>query len=139
MGVPYNPLDKVNLDRSVAEALLLRTVAPLQQTMNLAGAGVYAIYYTGDFEPYRPVAEKNRNGAFEQPIYAGKAAPKGARKGGLSFDASKGNALFAEKLASGGLTAEAVAARLKEYFAGQAIPLIPTEEAADIGIVENDE
>lgn len=93
MGGPYNPLDKMNLGRSVADALLLRPIAPLNETAGIVGAGVYAIYYTGAFEAYQPVAERNRGAAFEQPIYVGKAVPKGARKGGLSFDASKGRAL----------------------------------------------
>lgn len=93
MGDPYNPLDKMNLGRSVAEALLLRPVAPLTDTTAIAGAGVYAIYYTGNFSPYRPVTERNRNGQFQQPIYVGKAVPKGARKGGMAFDAATGRAL----------------------------------------------
>lgn len=220
MSGPYNPLDKLNLGRSVAEALLLRDIAQLPQVGDIVGAGVYAIYYTGDFEPYAPVAEKNRGGRFEQPIYVGKAVPKGARKGGLAFDASKGRALrdrlrqhagsideasnldlvdfhfrslvvddiwiplgenmmieqfkpiwnlvidgfgnkdpgkrratqyrspwdvlhpgrqFAEKLATGGTTAEMLITRLKEYFAGQVIPLVPAEEAGDIGTMEDDE
>jgi hypothetical protein len=172
----------------------------------------------GDFEPYKPVAERNRGG-FEQPIYVGKAVPRGARKGGLSFDASTGRALrdrlrqhaasidearninlqdfyfrslivddiwiplgenmmieefrpiwnlvidgfgnkdpgnrriaqfrspwdvfhpgrsFANKLADGGNTSEAILVKLSDYFAGKAVPLIPTEEAADIGIAEDD-
>jgi Eco29kI restriction endonuclease len=220
MASPYNPLDKTNLGRSVAEALLMRPIAPLNETAELIGAGVYAIYYTGEFEPYRPVAEKNRNNGFGQPIYVGKAVPKGARKGGLAFDASKGRALrdrlrqhaasidqannlaladfhfrslivddiwiplgenmmieqfkpiwnlvidgfgnkdpgtrratqyrspwdvlhpgrqFAEKLADGGATTQALITRLQEYFAGQAIPLLPVEDAADIGTAEEDE
>jgi hypothetical protein len=220
MGVPYNPLDKTNLGRSVAEALLLCPVATLAETADLIGAGVYAIYYTGDFEPYRPVADQNRNEVFEQPIYVGKAVPKGARKGGLAFDASKGRALrdrlrqhatsidqannlqladfhfrslmvddiwiplgenmmieqfkpiwnlvidgfgnkdpgarratqyrspwdvlhpgrqFAQKLADGGITAQALITRLQQYFAGQAVPLVPTEEATDIGTTDEDE
>ncbi|MBV9508423.1 MAG: Eco29kI family restriction endonuclease [Acidobacteriia bacterium] len=220
MSGPYNPLDKLNLCRSVAEALLLRDTAALAQVGDIVGAGVYAIYYAGDFEPYAPVVEKNREGRFEQPIYVGKAVPKGARKGGLAFDASKGRALrdrlrqhagsideasnlklgdfyfrslvvddiwiplgenmmieqfkpiwnlvidgfgnkdpgkrratqyrspwdvlhpgrqFAEKLATGGTTAEMLITRLKEYFAGQIVPLVPTEEAGDIGTTEDDE
>jgi len=58
MGNPYNPLDRMNLGRSVAEALLLSPVVPLAQIPDLIGAGVYAIYYTGGFEAYAPVAEK---------------------------------------------------------------------------------
>jgi hypothetical protein len=36
---------------------------------------------------------------------------------------------FAEKLATGGTTQEILVTRLKEYFAGQVVPLVPTEEA----------
>lgn len=92
-GEPYNPLAKLNLGRSVAEALLQVPVAPLASTGGLVGAGVYAIYYTGDFEPYGPIAAKNRDGAFTQPIYVGKAIPEGGRKGGLVYDAGRGAAL----------------------------------------------
>jgi hypothetical protein len=220
MGGPYNPLDKMNLGRSVAEALLLRPTAPLSQTADLIGAGVYSIYYTGEFEPYQPISERNRDEAFAQPIYVGKAVPKGARKGGLSYDAAKGRALrdrlrqhstsiseahnldiadfqfrclvvddiwiplgenmmieqfkpiwnlvidgfgnktpgrrreaqyrsawdvlhpgraFAERLADSGNTPEAVTGRLTEYFAGHQVPLIPAEEAVDVGAVEDDD
>lgn len=93
MASPYNPLDKLNLGRSVAEALLLRSVASMVERFDLVGAGVCAIYYVGGFELYRPMAEKNLNGAFAQPIYIGETVPKGARKGGLTFDASSGRAL----------------------------------------------
>ncbi len=58
------------------------------------GAGIYAIYYTGDFAPYRQVAEQNLNHKFDQPIYVGKAVPPGARKGGFGLSASPGAALF---------------------------------------------
>jgi hypothetical protein len=90
---PYNPLAKINLGRSVAEALLLQPTAPLSQTAGLIGAGVYAIYYTGEFLAYAPVSAKNQADQFSQPIYVGKAVPRGARKGGLTFDASTGTGL----------------------------------------------
>lgn len=92
-GDPYNPLDKLNLGRSVAEALLQGPVAPLSNTNGLVGAGVYAIYYTGDFPPYASITARNQGGAFSQPIYVGKAIPEGGRKGGLVYDAGKGQAL----------------------------------------------
>lgn len=220
MATPYNPLDKMNLGRSVAEALLLSPVLPMGQIPEIIGAGVYAIYYTGDFAFYAPVAEKNRDGAFTQPIYVGKAVPKGVRKGGLAFDASKGRALrdrlrqhaasineannldlegfhfrslvvddiwiplgenmmieqfkpvwnlvidgfgnkdpgkrratqyrspwdvlhpgrrFTDKLASGDSTPELLITRLKEYFEGHVVPLVPAEEAGDIGTTDDDE
>jgi hypothetical protein len=44
------------------------------------GAGVYALYYHGPFEPYAPIAGANRSGSV-QPIYVGKAVPPGHRKG----------------------------------------------------------
>jgi len=90
---PYNPLAKANLGESVAEALLRVPVRPLSETGHLVGAGVYAIYYTGGFTAYAPVAARNADHQFRQPIYVGKAVPKGARKGGLGFDAGKGRAL----------------------------------------------
>lgn len=47
------------------------------------GPGIYAIYYTGDFPAYRVIAEQNRKGRFNLPIYVGEAVPEGSRKGGL--------------------------------------------------------
>jgi hypothetical protein len=52
------------------------------------GAGVYIIYYTGNLSLYVPVAKKNAQGQFAQPIYIGKAIPKGGRKGGFADDDS---------------------------------------------------
>jgi hypothetical protein len=77
---PYNPLAKKNLGASVAEALLEQGVQPLGQLSPFLGAGIYAIYYTGGFRPYRPIAERNRSDKFGWPIYVGKAVPPGARK-----------------------------------------------------------
>lgn len=90
---PFNPLDKKNLGESVADALLARPQSRLPPTQKFEGAGVYAIYYRGDFPAYSLIAERNRLEA-EIPIYVGKAVPKGARKGGLT-DASPGAVLHA--------------------------------------------
>jgi hypothetical protein len=220
MSGAYNPLDKKNLGRSVAEALLLRPVASLSQTGDLVGAGVYAIYYSGNFAPYRPVSDRNRGDVFSQPIYVGKAVPKGARKGGLSYDATTGRSLrdrlrqhagsiiearnidvgdfhfrslvvddiwiplgenmmieefrpiwnlvidgfgnkapgrrretqyrsawdvlhpgriFAQRLAVGVTSHQVIVARLRAFFAGQIVPLIPAEEAADEGNSDDEE
>lgn len=91
--IPFNPLDKRNLGQSVAEALLNQPVQMLPPDP-FEGAGVYAIYYTGNYSAYKPIAIKNRNDRFEAPIYVGKAVPKGARKGGLGWDAPAGKVLF---------------------------------------------
>ncbi len=79
---PYNPLDKKNLGISVAEAMLNAPISPLPPSERFIGAGIYAIYYIGDFQPYAPIAERNRDERFDAPIYIGKAIPAGARRGG---------------------------------------------------------
>lgn len=80
--IPFNPLDKKNLGASVAEAMLEQPVRPLGDISSFFGVGIYAIYYTGSFKPYTPLAERNRDNRFTAPIYVGKAIPSGARKGG---------------------------------------------------------
>ena len=89
---PYNPLDKKNLGVSAATALLSSAVHNLPP-QKFIGAGVYAIYYRGDFEPYKKISQMNADG-FQVPIYVGKAVPAGARKGGLGMDVDHGLALF---------------------------------------------
>lgn len=81
--------------RSVGEALLSTEVKSLASIGQIEGAGVYAIYYTGDFAPYKKVSALNKGGQFRQPIYVGKAIPAGARKGLEEFDAARGTALKA--------------------------------------------
>ncbi len=80
--VPFNPLDKRNLGASVAEALLASRPQSLGEIQTFQGAGIYAIYYVGDFPTYKEIAKRNREGRFQAPIYVGKAVPEGARKGG---------------------------------------------------------
>lgn len=57
------------------------------------GAGIYAIYYKGGFEPYKEIANANRK-EVQTPIYVGKADPAGGRQGG-DWDEPTGNALRA--------------------------------------------
>ncbi|MHB8525240.1 MAG: Eco29kI family restriction endonuclease [Candidatus Acidiferrales bacterium] len=91
---PFNPLDKLNLAESLAEAMLKRPISPLPPEESFGGAGVYAIYYAGTFAPYKPLAYKNRGADPALPIYVGKAVPPGARKGGLGLGANPGTALL---------------------------------------------
>ena len=91
---PYNPLDKMNLGGSVADAMLESAVHPLSGLEPFNGAGIYAIYYTGNFEAYKPLAKKNKGSKFEAPIYVGKAVPPGARKGNFGVDSEPGMALY---------------------------------------------
>ncbi|MEV6363196.1 Eco29kI family restriction endonuclease [Nocardia asteroides] len=74
---PYNPLDLVNLGRSVERELLLRDPEPLGSVQLMIGAGVYALYYDGDNPLYQAIR------GTETPIYVGQARPKGTRKGNV--------------------------------------------------------
>jgi hypothetical protein len=93
-GLVYNPLDKANLGKSVAQALLERDAGALQGLAPFDGAGVYAIYYAGAFAPYERLAQLNRGGDPKVPIYVGKAVPEGARKGGAAVEVASTKALF---------------------------------------------
>jgi hypothetical protein len=61
-GHLYNPLDKRNLGQSVAKALLDQAVIQLQKLAPFDGAGIYAIYYVGNFPVYKSVAKANSGG-----------------------------------------------------------------------------
>lgn len=54
------------------------------------GVGVYALYYTGDFEIYSKYAELNRL-QYGHPIYIGKAVPRGWRQSRISHTATSLN------------------------------------------------
>lgn len=84
---PYNPLEKENLARSIQAELLSRDQIPLIEADKIRGAGIYVIYYFGPFQPYSAIRKS------KEPIYIGKAIPKGGRKGGIGADASKGRAM----------------------------------------------
>lgn len=91
---PFNPLDKTNLGESVAEAMLEQPVHHLPPDDAFIGAGIYALYYLGDFPLYREIAKLNRGDEYAWPIYVGKAVPAGARKGGYGLGANPGVVLY---------------------------------------------
>jgi hypothetical protein len=90
---PFNPLAKTNLGISVADALLQNDPYPLPPPEPFRGAGIYAIYYRGNFPLYRPLTQLNQ-AAPEYPIYVGKAVPPGARKGGFGLGEDPGQVLY---------------------------------------------
>lgn len=91
---PYNPLAKENLGKSVAEALLNQDAKPLGSLRSFAGAGIYAIYYSGPFPPYARLSAANAQ-ASRVPIYIGKAIPSGGRKGmAVLSEKAQGTTLF---------------------------------------------
>jgi len=89
----YNPLDKINLGKSVADALLARPVHPIDAIPPFEGAGIYVIYYRGPFPAYAPIAAANAEEA-RWPIYIGKAIPSGGRKGASLTASARGRSLF---------------------------------------------
>ena len=93
---PFDPLDKLNLGGSVARELLFQPVQPLPPA-SFIGAGVYAIYYTGEhqpFEAYATIATHGQEPELATPIYVGKAVPAGARKGAFGLDVTPGDVLY---------------------------------------------
>lgn len=101
---PYNPLEKFNLGISVAEAMLVQEALPLNELPTFSGAGIYALYYQGDFAAYSKLAHINRTQGASVPIYVGKAVPEGARKGAIS-----------SSLGSNGRSTRALHKRLMEH------------------------
>ncbi len=91
--IPFNPLDKRNLGESVADALMQQPVVNLPPD-SFFGAGIYAIYYTGDFPLYSAVSKRNISNKYEWPIYVGKAVPEGSRKGGYGLGDNPNKALY---------------------------------------------
>lgn len=73
----YNPLDYENLAKNVADKLMEEEAQPLPLKQRFMGAGVYALFYTGDFLPYGQISSPDAT----HPIYVGKAVPPGGRKG----------------------------------------------------------
>lgn len=113
---PYNPLDKRNLGASVAEALLNKKPVPLGSLQPFQGAGIYAIYYTGNFDSYRLLADLNKGGKFTVPIYVGKAVPPGARKGGYGLDDSPSQALYKRLVEHAESITLATNLKIEEFF-----------------------
>lgn len=89
----YNPLDKINLGKSVADALLEQPVHPLDAIPAFEGAGIYVLYYRGPFPAYAPIAAANAEEA-RWPIYIGKAIPSGGRKGASLTASARGTPLY---------------------------------------------
>ena len=65
----FDPTDPNTAGRVVALTLVAQPMHSLANIPDFYGAGVYAIYYKGDFTPYSMLKGK------EHPIYVGKADP----------------------------------------------------------------
>ena len=65
----FDPGDPSVVGRFVALALIAQPRISLAAVKRFHGSGVYALYYNGNFAPYRPISGS------ETPIYVGKANP----------------------------------------------------------------
>ena len=77
-AILYDPLTYDNLMLGLAWHFgrqATRTMDSGDPYMEIEGPGIYALYYAGPFDPYRPVSIADR------PIYVGKAVPPGSRRG----------------------------------------------------------
>lgn len=90
----FNPLDKTHLAESVSDHLLKRPIVQLPPPEKFLGAGIYAIYYIGEFPAYQKIVQTVSSDAKAVPIYVGKAVPAGSRKGGYGLGADPGEVLF---------------------------------------------
>ena len=84
---PFNPLEREALGERVADELLATEPLPLAGLPRFEGAGVYALYYSGDHPIYAVIS-----GA-DVPVYVGKAMPPGARQGRFGLGAPPGPAI----------------------------------------------
>ncbi len=80
MITPFNPLDVSNIGVTLAIELLQQPGHTLPPEHKFPGAGIYAIYYHGPFEPYAPVASANAE-RLRIPLYIGSAVREGAKLG----------------------------------------------------------
>jgi hypothetical protein len=67
----------------VREAMEFFSATPIHKlppSGTFAGSGIYALYYSGNFGPYKSIAVENEREC-NQPIYVGKTVPPGWRTG----------------------------------------------------------
>ena len=81
----YDPLDTESIIESLTAKLFEQPLLPLPPDA-FYGAGVYALYYFGSFEPYIPISGKYQQ-ENHRPIYVGKADPPGGLRGVAKPDA----------------------------------------------------
>lgn len=94
MPTLWDPLTYENLMAGTVAHFKTQDLVPLASHATVQrGPGIYALYYKGGIPEYQPITGERH------PIYAGKAVPPGARKGGV-----------------GNVEAPALRNRLREHF-----------------------
>lgn len=94
----WNPLDNLDiaqqeLNKTIVEEFESQDGIEFPEPGNpFDGAGVYGLYYYGDYERYEPIS--NDDGEYDLPIYVGKGVPEGTRKGGAHLSKSEGRRVY---------------------------------------------
>ena len=78
----YDPLTWQNLMAGLVVQFDREPLSRIDAIDTVYGPGIYALFYDGDHEAYRPIS------GTEKPIYVGRADPPGARKGPSTTDSS---------------------------------------------------
>ncbi len=79
---PFDPLAVENVGVTLAVELLEQKLYPLPPEDRVAGAGVYALYYSGNHPAYSRLVEMDtKKGGWKYPIYIGKAVRENAKQG----------------------------------------------------------
>ncbi|MFM0390761.1 Eco29kI family restriction endonuclease [Paraburkholderia phytofirmans] len=79
---PFDPLAVENVGVTLAIELLEQPVHPLSPPDRFAGAGVYAIYYSGKHPGYQRLVELDQKlGGWKYPVYIGSAVRENAKQG----------------------------------------------------------
>lgn len=81
MSQHFDPLSYENLGASIARALDDQPVVAMAALQEFDGAGIYALYYDGDFPAYKALADQNHRTPGSWAIYIGKAEAENSRKG----------------------------------------------------------
>lgn len=90
----FNPLDKKHLGESLLAAILSEKLRPLSELKKFKGAGVYAIYYKGNFPLYKPLVDALNKEKYLWPIYVGRTEPNGSRTGNSDEESLSSDKLF---------------------------------------------
>ncbi|SCB29435.1 Eco29kI family restriction endonuclease [Cupriavidus alkaliphilus] len=78
---PFDPLAVENVGVTLAVELLDQPLYPLPPPTSFAGAGVYALYYTGSHSAYAALLGLDGAGGTKYPVYIGKAVRENAKQG----------------------------------------------------------
>lgn len=79
---PFDPLAVENVGVTLAVELLEQPLHSLPPSEEIAGAGVYAIYYSGNHPAYSRLVEMDKKqGGWKYPVYIGKAVRENAKQG----------------------------------------------------------